>query len=162
MNSDVSKGATILAVGMVGAALVFLLAVHIGSARLSKALVEAGSRARPSLSGTHFPSRLQIDLTQEPEQAKRTPEERRRLMEAFRNALEGQETQEDGIIQDVTIEEFAARQDNLDVGGTLRLESAEEPEKYRAYLGEDGFSGFTGSVVNKEKNKCLLRFVRIE
>jgi len=162
MKSEVSRGATILAVGMVCAALIFLLAVHIGSERLSKALVEAGSRARPSLSGTHFPSRLQIDLTREPQQVKRTPEERRRLMEAFRNALEGQESNAEGVIRDVTIGEFNARQDGLEVEGTLRLGDAEQPIKFTAYLREDGFSGFTGSVRSKDPTRILLSPVRIE
>lgn len=162
METNIKKAALILATGMVLSALLILLAAHIASDRVSRALIAAGSAARSHLSAPSFPSTLRVQMK---EPGPLLPaEDRDRLKQAFVRTLSVSRIEDGRQVTEVVVTKLEAPRDSdhLRLKGSLRCGEASEDIEFEAFLYEDRFGGFTGFVRTKGGTRGLVDQVTIQ
>lgn len=159
MNSDMKKAALILAAGMVASALILLLAAHLVSSRVSRALVAAGNAARSPAVG--FPSSLKVQLREPVAPLKAG--DRERLTELFVQTVQAAKSKDGRTIRQVVVGALEAPFEVaiLKLKGTLTLETPEETVEFESYLYQDHFGDYTGFVRTKDGARVILDGVHI-
>jgi hypothetical protein len=160
MNSDMKKAALILTVGMVLSALILLLAAHLVSIRVTRALVAAGKAARSPAVG--FPSSLKVQLREPAAPLK--PEDRERLTRLFVKTVEAAKSKDGRTIKQVVVTSLEAPPEStfLYLKGTLTFETPEETVEFESYLYPDRFGDYVGFVGAKDGGaRRILDGVRI-